>query len=254
MQLSGIPAPTQQLKPASMLRYQKVQQAISGLVLDSAPSYMRLSSLHRATTLVLQPRFPAWAGLLVTLMVWLLCVGVATVSLVRDGAFPPRAVQYWCGPGMAAARQLYLRTDRTQVHACVPRNHMNSQTWQGGHGCRCHWHRGAQEPDQFTQACTWSQTTVSADLWQAPLGTSDKQHAYGRGRDALLACRRSWLEGMKPGVPELYLYSSADELTDWSQLQHLIATRRDRCLCLSSQSCLEACEGSMHPPLHQAQQ
>ena len=51
---------------------------------------------------------------------------------------------------------------------------------------------------------------------------------------------------MKPGVPELYLYSSADELTDCARLQHLIATRQDRCLCLSGQSRLVACQGSMY--------
>ena len=33
---------------------------------------------------------------------------------------------------------------------------------------------------------------------------------------------------MKPGVPELYLYSETDELTNPSRLLHLIGTRKDR--------------------------
>ena len=75
-----------------------MQQSISGLVFDSAPSYMSTSSLHRATTLVMQTRFPAWAHPLVSLVIWVLVIGVVLVSLVRDGFSPPRPQQYWYAP------------------------------------------------------------------------------------------------------------------------------------------------------------
>ena len=39
-------------------------------------------------------------------------------------------------------------------------------------------------------------------------------------------CYRRFLEGAKLGVPELYLFSKEDELTDRGRLLQLIATRQ----------------------------
>ena len=72
-----------------------MQRSITGLIFDSAPSYMQLRRLHRASLLVMRPSFPPWAGPLVSLVIWILALALSLVSLAVDGAAPTRAVQYW---------------------------------------------------------------------------------------------------------------------------------------------------------------
>lgn len=72
-----------------------MQKSVTGLVFDSAPSYMHARALHHSSTLTVREKYPKWAVPVIWLLVWIILGLVLFMSLLLDGFRPPRKVQYW---------------------------------------------------------------------------------------------------------------------------------------------------------------
>lgn len=76
-------------------RYSAVQQSVTGLVFDSAPSYLYASPLHHSSMLTVRGGYKQWMWPILSAIVWILVGLIILMGLILDGWNPPRKVQYW---------------------------------------------------------------------------------------------------------------------------------------------------------------
>ncbi|KAK9795203.1 hypothetical protein WJX73_008510 [Symbiochloris irregularis] len=79
----------------STTKYHAVQRSISGLVFDSAPSYLYASTLHQSSVVSVRGGYARWMWPLLSAVVWLLVGLTLFMSGLLDGWRPTRRVQYW---------------------------------------------------------------------------------------------------------------------------------------------------------------
>lgn len=63
---------------------------------------------HRALSLMVKPRVPAWTHLLVALLVWVPIILISLVTVWYEGLYPGRPAKYWCAQAGACNQRVAI--------------------------------------------------------------------------------------------------------------------------------------------------